>query len=244
MSYDFETGQKPTWCPGCANFVVLASIKRALSELYTEGTIDMTKTALVTDIGCGAKIYDYLNMNAFYSLHGRVMPTAMGIRAGNPDVTVIGLGGDGGTYDEGMSHLVHASKSNPNMTMIVGNNRVFALTKGQPTSSEITNPLSIAAAAGASFIARGSAFDQDHLVGLMKEAIVHRGFSLLEIMEPCLIFKNDAIDISSKTRKIEAPDRQVYMIDNLDKLHVTDGSIPIGIFRKTEREVWEDRFRA
>jgi len=243
MTYDLGTAQKPTWCPGCANFVTLAAIKRALSELHSEGSIDLKKTAIVADIGCGAKIYDYINLSAFYSLHGRVIPTAMGIKAGNPDITVIGFGGDGGTYDEGMSHLVHASKSNPNITMIVGNNRVFALTKGQPTSSEITEPLSIAAAAGATFLARGSAFEIDHLVGLMKQAIIHKGFSFLEIIEPCLIFKNDASDISSKTSRLKDPEEPIYSIDNLDRLHKTDGSIPVGIFRKSERNIWEDSFR-
>jgi len=236
MIKQLGTDQKPTWCPGCANFVTLASVKKVLSELHAEGSIDIKKTVIVADIGCGAKIYDYLNINAFYSLHGRVIPTAMGIKAGNPELTVIGFGGDGGTYDEGMGHLIHASAVNPDITMIVGNNRVFALTKGQPTSSETKNPLSIASVAGASFIARGSVYDADHLAELMKSAVTHKGFSLLEVMEPCLIFKNDAVEMNARTKRTEG-------VSAIDRLHVTGDEIPIGVFKKEERGCWEDGFR-
>lgn len=241
---DLTTKERPTWCPGCANFVTLAAIKKALTELHSEGAIDMDKTVIVSDIGCGAKIYDYLNVNGFYSLHGRVIPTATGIKIGNPELTVIGFGGDGGTYDEGMSHLVHASRTNPGITMMVGNNRVFALTKGQATSSDspITNPLSIAAVSGAGFIARGASADLDHLTSLMKEAIMHRGFSLLEIMQPCIIFRNDGASVSEKMKRMPEPMEESFG-ENIDKLHTKDGSVPIGIFRKDERATLEDSLR-
>ncbi|MDD4931128.1 MAG: thiamine pyrophosphate-dependent enzyme [Candidatus Colwellbacteria bacterium] len=241
---DLTTGERPTWCPGCANFVTLAAIKKALIELHSEGMIDIDKTVIVSDIGCGAKIYDYLNINGFYALHGRVIPTAIGIKVGNPELNVIGFGGDGGTYDEGMSHLVHASRTNPGITMMVANNRVFALTKGQSTSSDspITNPLSIAAVSGAGFIARGSSTDLDHLSSLMKEAISHKGFSLLEIMQPCIIFRNDGVDIAEKMEMIAKP-KEPNFGKNIDRLHTKDGRLPIGIFRKEERPSLEDLMR-
>lgn len=238
---DIGTLQENTWCPGCLNFATLEMLKRAILELNEEKEIDINKTVLVTDIGCGGKIYDYININAIYALHGRVIPVAAGIRAGRPDLTVIGFAGDGGTYDEGMNHLVHAANRNVNMAMIVGNNRVFALTKGQPTSTNPSlsgmplNPLLITADSGASFVARASAYNPKELKEILKEAIIHEGFSLTEIIQPCLIFKNDAEEIKNNTYSLLKSDTN----KSLEILRADKKGIPTGVFVRKKRNLWE-----
>lgn len=205
-----DTAEKNTWCPGCLNFVTLAALKKTLRKLESSGEIDLDSTVLVTDIGCGAKIYDYININAIYSLHGRVLPVASGIKAANPELTVIGFGGDGGTYNEGMNHLIHSSRRNVGITMIVGNNRVFALTKGQPTATSTgsagapVDAIRLVREAGATFSARASALDAEGLGNTLETAITHKGFSLVEIIQPCLIFNNDIQEIRKETEKIRA----------------------------------------
>ena len=225
---ELNTAEKNTWCPGCLNFVTLAALKKTLRKLADNGEIDLGSTVLVTDIGCGAKVYDYINVNAVYSLHGRVLPVASGIKAANPKLTVIGFGGDGGTYNEGMNHLIHSSRRNAGITMIVANNRVFALTKGQPTA---TNPSStgkpidairLANDAGATFSARTSALDTGNLENVLETAITHKGFSLVEIIQPCLIFNNDIQEMRKEAEKIRAA----------------------GIPKPKARPVWEEEIRS
>ena len=173
------TKEKNTWCPGCTNFGVLQAAGQAIAELGLA-----KKTAIVTGIGCHAKIYDYLNLKAFYGLHGRVLPIAFGIKLGNPDLSVIGFGGDGDTYAEGMEHFIHNCRYNADLTMLVHNNQVFSLTTGQftPTTEKgfkgsssplglnepPLNPLVLALAAGATFVARGYALQTSHLKDLIK----------------------------------------------------------------------------
>ncbi len=192
------------------NFTTLAVLKKSLRKLDEEGKISLKKTVLVTDIGCGAKIYDYINVSAVYALHGRVLPVASGIKAANPELTVIGFGGDGGTYSEGMNHLIHSSRRNVGITMVVGNNRVFALTKGQPTATSAdtagvpVDGVNLAREAGATFAVRMSALDPEGLGNALETAIAHKGFSLVEIIQPCLIFKNDIEKIREETERIRS----------------------------------------
>src|SRR3989344_1998475 len=163
------TSMKSTWCPGCYNFQILAAFKN-----FVEGEIANGKKredfAIVTGIGCHAKIFDYVNLNGLNSLHGRVLPTCLGLKIGNPNLTVFGFSGDGDAYAEGMEHLIHTARYNSNLTYVVHNNQVFALTVGQPTpTTEIgfkdkttpegvkihpLNPIRLMLAAGATFVAR------------------------------------------------------------------------------------------
>ena len=159
------TSTKNTWCPGCFNFQVLAGVKNVL-----EKTKNPKKNfAIVTGIGCHAKIFDYLNLNGINSLHGRVLPTCLGLKVGNPNLNVIGFSGDGDAYAEGISHLIHAARYNSDFAYFVHNNQVFALTIGQPTpTTELgfkdkttpqgvkvkpMNPIALMLASGASFVA-------------------------------------------------------------------------------------------
>lgn len=194
-----------TWCPGCGNFAILNAIKVVLSELSQEGW-PLEKIVLVSGIGCHAKIVDYLNVNSFYSIHGRVVPVAEGIKLAHPDIKVIGFAGDGDAYGEGVEHLIFAAKRNIDITMIIHNNRVYGLTTGQytPTSplgfkgrstpqgtKELPiNPLELMLSTGATFIARGTSHGIDLLKKIFKEAIMHKGFSLVDVLQVCVTYFN------------------------------------------------------
>ncbi|MEK9209430.1 MAG: thiamine pyrophosphate-dependent enzyme, partial [Patescibacteria group bacterium] len=216
--YNLNTKEENTWCPGCPNFSILEAVKKALSELANENKIKIKDTAIVTGIGCHAKIFDYLNLNSFYGLHGRVTPVCLGLKVGNPDLTVIGVGGDGDTYAEGLDHFIHNCRYNSDFTMLVHNNQVFALTVGQATPTtekgfvdgstpfglkeKPLNPLALALISQASFVARGYALDIEHLKNLLKEAILHKGFAFLDVLQPCIIFHNTVPYFQKNTYKL------------------------------------------
>jgi len=188
------------WCPGCGNFPILKTLKRALAELQ----IKSTDLVLVSGIGQAAKIPHYLKANVFNGLHGRALPAATAIKAANPALTVIAESGDGDMYGEGGNHFIHTIRRNPNITNIVHNNMVYGLTKGQasPTSQkgfvtpvqvrgvflEPFNPLAVAIALNASFVARVFAGDIDRTVDILKKAIEHKGYALVDIFQPCVTF--------------------------------------------------------
>ena len=261
---DLNTKEENTWCPGCANFGILQATKEAISELTNEKKIKVKNVTIVSGIGCHAKIYDYLNTNAFYSLHGRVLPTCFGIKIGNPKLTVIGFGGDGDTYAEGISHFIHNCRYNLDMTMIVHNNQVFALTTGQftPTSEKgfisassplgikesPLNPIELALVSGATFVARGYATDVKHLKNLIKEAINHRGFSFIDVLQPCLTFHNALPYFNKYIYKLDSR----YNFSNhkiaqekakeWDYCYKDNVKIPIGIFYKVLKPTYEDQW--
>ena len=196
-----STPTKITWCPGCFNFQILAGIKNFFKDK------DLKKYALVSGIGCHAKIFDYLNLYGLNTLHGRVLPTMLGIKVGNPNLNVFGFAGDGDAYAEGVSHLIHAARYNADLNYFVHNNQVFALTVGQPTPTteqgfvDKTNPLGVKypplnpmtlmLSAGATFVARVFA-DSKQIEWITKEAMKHKGFSFIEVIQPCIVFHNDA----------------------------------------------------
>jgi len=179
-----NTRTKPTWCPGCPNFQILAGVKNTIENEIKKGK-KKEDFAIVTGIGCHAKMFDYINLNGLNTLHGRVLPTCLGIKIGNPNLTVFGVAGDGDAYAEGMAHLIHAARYNSNFKYIVHNNQVFALTVGQPTpTTELgfkdkttpegvkihpLNPIKLMLASGASFVARVFA-DAKQVEYVFKEA--------------------------------------------------------------------------
>lgn len=188
------------WCPGCGNFAILNALKQALSELK----IPPNKLVLVSGIGQAAKIPQYFKTNYFNGLHGRALPPAVGIKSANPNLTVIAESGDGDMYGEGGNHFIHTIRRNPDITNIVHNNMVYGLTKGQasPTSEigfktpiqtngvilEPFNPISVAIALDASFVARAFAGDIKETKEIIKTAIKHQGYSLVDIFQPCVTF--------------------------------------------------------
>jgi 2-oxoglutarate ferredoxin oxidoreductase subunit beta len=188
------------WCPGCGNFSILRSLKGALAELE----ISPEELVIVTGIGQAAKIPHYLKTHFFNGLHGRTLPPATAIKVVNPELTVIAESGDGDMYGEGGNHFLHAIRRNPDITNIVHNNMVYGLTKGQasPTSQlgfrtpvqvkgvflEPFNPLSLAITLGAPFVARAFAGDEERTKDILKMAISHKGYALVDILQPCVSF--------------------------------------------------------
>jgi 2-oxoglutarate ferredoxin oxidoreductase subunit beta len=188
------------WCPGCGNFGILNVLKETLDEL----DIEPANLVLVSGIGQAAKIPHYLKTNFFNGLHGRALPPATAIRASNPSLTVIAESGDGDMYGEGGNHFIHTIRRNPNITNIVHNNMVYGLTKGQasPTSQigfktpvqvagvilEPFNPLAVAIALNAGFVARAYIGDADQTKEIFKKAINHKGYALVDVFQPCVTF--------------------------------------------------------
>ncbi len=259
-SVNLGTYTENTWCPGCGNFAILNAIKIVLNELNTEG-VPLENIVLVSGIGCHAKIVDYLNVNSFYSIHGRAVPAAEGIKLANPDVKVICFAGDGDAYGEGLEHLIFAAKRNIDVTIIIHNNRVYGLTTGQytPTSplgfrgrstpdgtQELPiNPLELMLASGASYLARGTSHGIELLKKIFKEAILHKGFSLVDVLQVCVTYYN----------MYEYYDKHVYELKDhdigdyhqaLNKIREWDynkeASIALGTFYKKDIPTFESRF--
>jgi 2-oxoglutarate/2-oxoacid ferredoxin oxidoreductase subunit beta len=188
------------WCPGCGNFAILNALKQALSELE----VKPEKLVVVSGIGQAAKAPHYYRCNLFNGLHGRSLPVATAIKVANPELVVIDESGDGCMYGEGGNHFIHGIRRNPDITNIVHNNMVYGLTKGQasPTSlqgfetsvqregvfQEAFNPLAIAISLGASFVARAFAGDARQTKDVLKKAISHKGYALVDILQPCVTY--------------------------------------------------------
>jgi 2-oxoglutarate ferredoxin oxidoreductase subunit beta len=188
------------WCPGCGDFPIRNALIGALNEL----NLKETEVVMCSGIGQAAKMPQYIKSHMWNGLHGRGLPPATAIKAVNPGLTVIAEGGDGDMYGEGGNHLLHAIRRNPDITLFVHDNMVYGLTKGQasPTSqrgmvtpvqpagviAEPLNPLALAIATGATFVARGFSGNSEQLQNLMKRAIRHKGFALLDIFQPCVSF--------------------------------------------------------
>ena len=260
----YNTKEENTWCPGCSNFGILQAAKTALSELVNENKIKAKDVVIATGIGCHAKIFDYLNVNGFYGLHGRVLPLCLGMNIANPELTVIGFGGDGDTYAEGIAHFVHNCRYNADFTMIVHNNKVFALTTGQPTPTseegfagssvpqgikeKPLNPIALALVNGATFVARGYALDTNHLKELIKEAINHKGFSFLDVLQPCITFHNFNDYVKERIYKLESN----YDVEDLKQAfekafewnYSTEekAKIPIGVFYKIKKPTFVEQW--
>ncbi|RMA68778.1 thiamine pyrophosphate-dependent enzyme [Petrotoga olearia] len=189
------------WCPGCGNFGILNILKKALEEMEE---ITPNNFVLVSGIGQAAKIPHYFKNNAFNGLHGRALPVAFAIKATNPDLYVVAESGDGDMYGEGGNHFIHNMRRNVDITNIVHDNRVYGLTKGQasPTSPQgmVTpvqvngvilnpfNPIAVAIANGATFVARAFVGDMQNTKEIIKKAIRHKGYSLIDLFQPCVTF--------------------------------------------------------
>lgn len=199
---DFETTVAPTWCPGCGDFGIWVALKEALAG----ANLEPWQVQIVYGIGCSGNMTSFVHAYGFHALHGRSLPVATGIRLANPKLPVICVAGDGDTYGIGVGHLVHAARRNLDIVMLVHDNMVYGLTKGQtsPTSPhgfktdstpegaiEVPeNPLALALSAGATFVARGFAGNAPHLAGLIRAGLDHRGFALIDVLQPCVTFNH------------------------------------------------------
>lgn len=214
---DFN-GYQPTWCPGCGNWGIGSAVKTALVQL----NLDPSSVAVVFGIGCSGNMNDFINAYGFHSLHGRAVPTAVGIKLANHKLPVIAVVGDGDCYGEGGNHFIHACRGNHNIIVIVHDNRVYGLTTGQaaPTSQKgfkskstpdgiieiAVNPLSLAIVSGATFVAQAFAGNAPQMAEIIKKAVEHEGFSVVNIIQPCVTF--------NKVNTYQYYLERTYQIDN------------------------------
>lgn len=248
-------GRSPAWCPGCGNFSILKAFRDAVAEL----NILPHQFTIVSGIGQAGKFPHYVKCNTFNGLHGRTLPVATALKLANHEMLVLVVAGDGDCYGEGGNHLMHAMRRNVNVKLFVHDNQIYGLTKGQasPTSmegmktktqpfgvlSEQLNPISLAVALDCSFIARGFSGDMVHLKELIKEAINHKGFSLVDILQPCVTF--------NKVNTYDWYRQRVYHFtpdyDPQDRLGAFKKAlewgdrIPLGIIYRNQRPVFEER---
>ncbi len=200
---DFKGNVDPDWCPGCGDFGVLACLQRACSELGKQPHEILT----VSGIGCSSNFPGFFNAYGMHTLHGRALAVATGAQLANHELTVIVTGGDGDGYGIGGNHFTHTARRNVDLTYLVMNNQIYGLTTGQVSPTSCTgmktkstpfgsvespvNPITSAIMNGATFVARGYSGDGKHLVALMKKAIQHKGFALIDIFSPCVTFNHD-----------------------------------------------------
>jgi len=246
----------PDWCAGCGDFGVLKSLKEAIVELG----IPPHKVLIVSGIGCSSNLPGFIHAYGVHSLHGRAVPVATGAALANHDLHVIAVGGDGDGFGIGIGHFIHAMRRNLNLTYIVMDNEVYGLTTGQasPTTMEGTKtkstprgnvekpvqPLALALASGATYVARGFSAEQKHLTKLTAAAIAHRGFSLIDVFSPCVTFNHVNTYPWFKERVYKLEDEPGY--DPTDFMAAIQRSvefgqrIPIGLLYRTERPIYED----
>jgi 2-oxoglutarate ferredoxin oxidoreductase subunit beta len=255
---DYEGGVT-AWCPGCGNFSILLALKRAL----VEQNIEPYQVLVVSGIGQAGKLPHYMRCNTLNALHGRDVPEAIGAKIANHELEVIAVGGDGDGYGEGGNHLMHAILKNVDITYVVHDNQIYGLTKGQasPTSDKgfVTkttpegvislpiNPIALAISLGATFVSRGFAGEVDHLVELMKKAMQHKGFALIDVLQPCVTF--------NKLNTWEWYRKRVYKLEDTDynptnrlaafqKALEWGDKIPIGVIYRSDRPTFEEQLSA
>lgn len=246
-----NTGYLPTWCPGCGDFGIWKSLQGAFANLG----VGPDDGLIVYGVGCHGNMYDWMKMYGFAGLHGRALPVAQGAKLANHSLPVVVVSGDGDCLGEGGNHFIHAAKRNPDLTVIIHDNQVYGLTTGQasPTANPgfktkstpegatdaPINPLTLAIVSGATFVARGFAGDIPGLTNLMAEAIRHKGFSVVDVLQPCVTF--------DKTHTYQWYRQRLYKLESalgdkakaLEKAMEWGDRIPLGIFYKEEKPTSE-----
>lgn len=244
------------WCPGCGNFGVLNTLK----FMIVDQQMDPTQLVLVSDIGQAGKLPMWLNVYGYHGLHGRALPFAQGLKIANPGLSVLAVAGDGGAYAEGMAHFVHAARRNVDLTYLVHDNVTYALTTGQasPTTPAGTktkttpdgalepelNPLQIAIASGATFVARAYVGDQEHFQAVLTAAVRHKGFAVIDVLQPCVIW--------NKVQTWQSWEQSVYRISKKHDTHnvaqayalaaeQSGQRIPIGIIFETSAPSFDQK---
>lgn len=267
LKRSYKTNLWVDWCPGCGNFGILTAVLKAFEELG----LDPSKTVVVSGIGCSGKIAHFVNVNGVHTLHGRAIPVAMGIKLAKPDLTVVVHGGDGDLLGIGAGHFVALGRRNIDIVVIMHNNGVYGLTKGQasptlplwvktkalakPNIQQALNPIMLALAAGFTFVARGYAFDGAHLKNLIKMAIQHRGAAFIDVLQPCVTF-NDVYTAEFYRKAVykldedpnwnpvvENPDEaREKLLKAIEKSMEWGNRIPIGVFYVNKHiSTFEDR---
>ncbi|GIT97531.1 thiamine pyrophosphate-dependent enzyme [Sulfurovum sp. TSL1] len=244
------------WCPGCGNFGIL----KLLEEVLTELECDPKHTVIVSGIGQAAKTPYYIDTHMFCGLHGRALPVSTALKASNPALNVIAEGGDGDMYGEGGNHFIHTIRRNPDIVHIVHNNMVYGLTKGQasPTSqigfkssvqvkgvsNEPFNPISVALALRAGFVSRVNIGNQAHAKTVLKEAFLHKGYALVDVFQPCVVFNkiNTYKWFNENTYELDSSYEKNDLSSAMKKALEND-PIPIGVFYQHTHATFEENIR-
>ena len=250
----YEADRETAWCPGCGNF----PLRTALADALADMDLKPEEVTMYSGIGQAAKMPHYIKVNGFNGLHGRSLPPAIGMRVANPKMTVIVESGDGCSYGEGGNHILHNIRRNPDIIHLVHDNQIYGLTKGQasPTSveelrtpvqthgvnAEPFNPVRFAVGMKASFVARTTVGDREHLKEMIKEAKKHKGYALIDVFQPCVSF--------NKINTYQWYNKRVYKLEDHDPtdhaaaMKVADqfgDEIPIGIIYREEKPTFRDR---
>lgn len=246
---DYKSAIKPVWCPGCGDFSVLSALTKALAALQ----VAPEEVAVISGIGCSSRIPAYLNTYGFHGVHGRALPLGTGLKLARPELTVLVAGGDGDGFSIGGNHFLHACRRNVDMTYIVMDNRVYGMTKGQPspttepdwdsalspggTGLSPFHPLVIALASGANFVAREFSGDIKGSTRTIVEAIRHPGFSFVEILSPCVTFRPDEREWKTQTHaaSVEATDDPARAARRI----MTDDGFNVGVLYRGRRKPYE-----
>lgn len=252
---EYNTYQTPTWCPGCGNFGIWYALKNAFHELGLKNN----EITMVFGIGCSGNLSNFLKVYGFHSIHGRTLPVASGIKLANHALKVIANSGDGDGLGIGLGHFIHTCRRNIDITYIIHDNRIYGLTTGQtsPTSPrefktkstpfgviEVpVNPLALAIISGATFVARGYSGEIDHLAQLIVKGISHKGFSVIDVLQPCVSF-NPQFSYPFYNPRVykleEAGHNPSDFYAALKLATAYDDKIPIGLFYETRRETYEE----
>lgn len=250
-----KSDTKPTWCPGCGDFGVVAAVEMALKRL----AIPSQNVVIVSGIGCSSNLPHFLSSYGFHAIHGRALPVAEGIRWGNHGLTVIGTGGDGDGFGIGVGHFVHTMRRNVDMTYVTMDNQIYGLTTGQasPTSTlgqrtkstpggvieNPIDPIALALASGATYVARGFSGDVKHLADLVAGGIQHKGFSFVDVFSPCVTYnKINTFDFfRQRVYKLESSGHDPSdLVAAWQRSLEWGDKIPIGLFYKTDKPTYEE----
>jgi 2-oxoglutarate ferredoxin oxidoreductase subunit beta len=247
---DFNVEILPTWCPGCGNFAILSAIKMALAER----DLAPHQVFFTTGVGCGSKLPHYMRSTGLHGLHGRTLALATGARLVNHGWPVIAVHGDGDSFNEGMNHFIQTVRRNVNLVDVVQDNRIYGLTKGQysPTSEKgkktptsprgsierPVNPPALALTVGATFVSRGYSGELQHLAWIIGEALDHRGYGLVDVLQPCVTWNRSYAYAYYRERVYKLEEEEGYDTSDhaaaWEKAHEWGERIPIGIFYKDE----------
>ncbi len=252
---DYKGKRKPSWCPGCGNYGVLAGFtKGAQNNNYTP-----KDTAVISGIGCSSRFPFFLSTYGFHTIHGRALPLAIGLKQARPELNIVALGGDGDGLSIGGNHFIHAARKNPNITYIMMDNEIYALTKGQcsPTSrigtvtkcnpyawtADRINPVLMALSFNATFVARGYAGDLKQLEKLITEGMAHKGFAFIHVISPCIQYnKVSSFEHIKELVKPVPDDHDVSDRLSAMKFAFHETNLYTGIFYKIEKPTYEQRY--
>ncbi|OGY18373.1 MAG: 2-oxoacid ferredoxin oxidoreductase [Candidatus Chisholmbacteria bacterium RIFCSPLOWO2_01_FULL_50_28] len=255
---EYQSTVFPTWCPGCGDFGIWGSLKNSLVSL----NLHPWQFVVVFGIGCSGNMADFFHAHGFHALHGRGIPNATAIKLTNHTLPVIIVAGDGDTYGEGMGHFIAAARGNHDITVIVHNNQVYGLTTGQsaPTTTKGTktkstpggtieigvNPMALAISSGATFVSRAFSGDMAHTAGLIKQAVEHKGFALVDILQPCVTF-NRINTYDWYRQRVYKLDDEGYTPTDRTKAFakaLEEEKIPLGIFYREEKPAYHEEVTA